>query len=244
LLDARAMPGPASLRSLAARNALLASLSSDALRRWQSVVEHVRVTRGQILAAPDMRLPYAYFPLHGVAALVAMTAEGESVQVAMVGPQGVVGLPTVLHEDVLPYQVVAPVTLEAVRVRLPALMAEVRSNGAFQVRLLAYAHRQMTAMTRAAVCLRYHTTLQRLCLWLLTASDGLQADTVDVTHDLLAQLLGTTRPGVSLAAIALADRGVIRQRRGRMRILQRTGLTARVCACYDAPVTRPVPRAR
>jgi CRP-like cAMP-binding protein len=244
LLNARAMPPPASLRPLAARNALLASLSGDALRRWPSAVEHVRVTRGQILAAPGMRLPYAYFPLHGVVALVAMTAEGESVQVATVGSNGVLGLPTVLHDDVLPYQAVAPVTLEAVRVRLPTLMAEVRSNAAFQARLLAYAHQQMTAMTRAAVCVRYHATLQRLCLWLLTVSDALHADTVDVTHDLLAQLLGTTRPGVSLAAVALADRGLIRQRRGRMRILQRTGLRARVCDCYDAPATRPVPRPR
>jgi hypothetical protein len=75
LLGARAMPPPPTWRSLAARNALLASLSADALRRWQSAVEHVRVTGGQILAAPGMRLPYAYFPLRGVVALVAMTAE-------------------------------------------------------------------------------------------------------------------------------------------------------------------------
>ena len=244
LLDARAMPGPASLRSLAARNALLASLSGDALRRWQSAVEHVRVTRGQILAAPGVRLPFAYFPLRGVVALVAMTAEGESVQVAMVGPDGVLGLPTVLHDDVLPYQAVAPVTLEAVRVRLPMLMAEVRSNAAFQTRLLAHAHQQMAAMTRAAVCHRFHTTLQRLCLWLLTASDALHSETVEVTQDLLAQVLGTTRTGISLAATTLTDHGVIRQRWGRVQIVRRTALSARACDCYEAPAKHPVHRAR
>jgi CRP-like cAMP-binding protein len=237
------MPPPASARSLATRNALLASLSGETLRRWESALEPVRVMRGQILARPDARIPYAYFPLRGVVALVAVTAEGESVQVALVGPDGVVGLPTVLSDEGLPYQVVAPVTLDAVRVRLPTLLAEVRSNAAFQTCLLAYAHRQMTAMTRAAACLRYHTTRQRLCLWLLTASDGLRADTVDITHDHLAQLLGTTRPGVSLAACVLADQGVIRQRRGRIRILQRAGLRAQVCECYEAPAPRPAPRA-
>ena len=244
LLNARAMPPPASLRSLAARNALLASLSGDALRRWQSVVEHVRVTRGQILAAPGVRLPYAYFPLRGVVALVAMTTEGESVQVAMVGPEGVLGLPTVLHDDVLPYQAVAPVTLEAVRVRLPALMTEVRSNAGFQARLLASAHQQITAMTRAAACHRFHTILQRLCLWLLTTSDGLHSETVEVTQDLLAQFLGTTRTGISLAATTLSDDGVIRQRWGRVQIVRRSVLSARACTCYEAPAKSPVHRAR
>ena len=244
LLDARTMPGPASLRSLAARNALLASLSSDALRRWQSAIEHVRVTRGQILAAPGVRLPYAYFPLRGVVALVAMTAEGESVQVGTVGSDGVLGLPTVLHDDVLPYQAVAPVTLEAVRLRLPVLLAETRSNTAFQARLLAYAHQQVAAMTRAAACHRFHTTLQRLCLWLLTASDSLQSDTVEVTQDLLAQFLGTTRTGISLAATILSDNGVIRQRWGRVQIVRRTALFARACDCYEPPAKPPLQRTR
>lgn len=244
LLDAPAMPGPASLRSLAARNALLASLPGDALRRWQSAIEHVRVTRGQILAAPGVRLRYAYFPLRGVVALVAMTSEGEGVQVGTVGTDGVLGLPTVLHDDVLPYQAVAPVTLEAVRVRLPALMAEVRSNAAFQTRLFAHAHQQMAAMTRAAACHRFHTTLQRLCVWLLAASDGLQSQTVEVTQDLLAQFLGTTRTGISLAATTLTDEGVIRQRWGRVQIVRRTALSARACDCYEPPARPPVHRAR
>src|SRR5688572_10857636 len=101
-------------------------------------------------------------------------------------------------------------TLEVIRIRLPTLLAEVRSNTALQGRLLAYAHQQVGAMTRAAACHRFHTTLQRLCLWLLTASDSLQSDTVEVTQDLLAQFLGTTRTGVSLAATSLSDEGVIR----------------------------------
>jgi CRP-like cAMP-binding protein len=244
LLDARAMPGPASLRSLAARNTLLASLSGDALRRWQSAIEHVRVTRGQILAAPGVRLPYAYFPLRGVVALVAMTTDGGSVQVGTVGSDGVLGLPTVLHDDVLPYQAVAPVTLDAVRLRLPVLIAEARSNTAFQARLLAYAHQQVTAMTRAAACHRFHTTLQRLCLWLLTVSDSLHSDTLEVTQDLLAQFLGTTRTGISLAATTLSDDGVIRQRWGRVQIVRRMGLSARACDCYEAPTKPPVHRTR
>ena len=244
LLDARAMPGPASLRSLAARNAVLASLPGDALRRWQSAIEHVRVTRGQILAAPGLRLPFAYFPLRGVVALVAMTAEGESVQVGTVGSDGVLGLPTVLHDDVLPYQAVAAVTLDAVRLRLPAVLAEVRSNTALQARLFAYAHQQVIAMTRAAACHRFHTTLQRFSLWLLTASDSLQSQTVEVTQDLLAQFLGTTRTGISLAATTLSDDGVIRQRWGRVQIVRRMGLSARACDCYEPPAKQPLHRTR
>ena len=238
------MDPPSSLRSLAPRNALLASLSDDAFRRVRATVERVHLTRGQLLATPGVRMSYAYFPLRGVVALVAMTSEGESVQVAMVGPEGVVGLPTVLHEDVMPYQAVAPVALDVVRIRLSSLLTEVRGNAAFHARLLAYAHQQMTAMTHAAVCHRFHTTLQRLCLWLLTVSDGLQAQTVDVTQELLAQLLGTTRTGVSEAASLLDDAGVIRQRRGRVRILQRAGLCARVCDCYDYSTERPPHRVR
>jgi CRP-like cAMP-binding protein len=179
-----------------------------------------------------------------VIALVAITAEGESVQVATVGSDGVLGLPAVLHDDVLPYQAVAPVTLEAVRVRLPVLIAEVRSNTAFQGRLLAYAHQQIATMTRVAACHRFHTTLQRLCVWLLTVSDSLHSETVEVTQDLLAQFLGTTRTGISLAATSLSDDGVIRQRWGRVQIVRRMGLSARACDCYEAPPKHPILRNR
>jgi len=223
------------VRSLAARNTLLASLSSDAVRRLHAGIERVQVKAGQILCTPGMRMPYAYFPVRGVIALVAITAHGNTVQVAMVGPTGMVGPPTVLHDDVLPYQAVAPVTLEAIRVPVSALVAELRTNPALQSRLLGHAHRHVTAMTRAAACYRFHTGVQRLCWWLLTASDGLQSDTVDVTHDLLAQLLGTTRTVISAAASVLDEDGLIRQRRGRVHILRRPQLCARVCDCYDVP---------
>jgi CRP-like cAMP-binding protein len=164
-----------------------------------------------------------------------VSSEGETVQVALVASDGVAGLPTLLHNEVLPYQIVVPVTGAAVRVRVPALLSELQRDAACHARFLAYEHQQMAAMAQAAVCLRFHTVLQRLCRWLLTAADGLQGDTLDVTQDVLAQLLGTPRPVVSAAASALHDRGVIRQRRGRVRILQRTGLCARVCPCYVAP---------
>ena len=244
LLASHGMAPPATLRSLAARNALLATLSSDAVRRLSAGFERVQVKSGQILCTPGVRMPYAYFPLRGVMALVAITAQGETVQVAMVGPSGVVGPPTVLHDDALPYQAVAPVTLEAIRMPVSALVAELRENPSFQSRLLAHAHQQVTAMTRATTCYRFHTAVQRLCWWLLTASDGLQSDTVDVTHDLLAQLLGTTRTVISAAANVLDDDGLIRQRRGRVRLLRRPQLCARVCDCYDVPSRMAVPQMR
>ena len=225
---------------------LLASLSGDALRRWQSAIEHVRVTRGQILAAPGVRLPYAYFPLRGVVALVAMTAEGESVQVATVGSDGVLGLPTVLHDDVLPYQAVAPVTLEAVRVRLPALIAEVRSNAAFQARLLAHAHQQMAAMTRAAACHRFHTTLQRLCLWLLTVV-GQSALGDGGRHAGPAGPVprAPRAPGISLAATMLSLTAASFVSGGAAcRLCGARALSARACDCYEPPAKPPVHRAR
>jgi CRP-like cAMP-binding protein len=229
------VPPPVANLSRVGGNRLLSGLSTDDLRRLQTSLERVRVARGQILSMPGQPLRHVYFPLRGVIALVAMTSDGEMLQVASVGPEGVVGVPTVLHEDVLPYQVVVPVAGEAIRIPVATLLHELQRAPAFQQALLAYAHQQVTSMAQAAVCQRFHTVLQRLALWLLTAADGVGADTLDITQELIARLLGAPRSAVSWAATQLQDRGIVRLRHGRVQILKRVRLQTTSCTCYVQP---------
>jgi CRP-like cAMP-binding protein len=228
-------------RSRGVGNRLLAVLEAHDLRRLQPACTRVRLTRGDVLLTPGASCRYAYFQVRGIIELLATTADGETVQVGLVGSDGVVGLPTVLHEGVSPFQLVVPIAGEAYRVPVSTVLAEVRRHARFQQALLQHAHQQVTHMAHAAVCHRFHTVLQRLCVWLLTAADRTSADTLDVTQDLLAQLLGAHRTAVSVAATALQDRGVIRQRHARVQILQRAGLRARACSCYGSVVDLTAP---
>jgi CRP-like cAMP-binding protein len=230
---------PAAGRSVAAVNRLLETLPVLVRRSLHPSLERVRLTRGQLLAAPGAEVQYAYFPLRGVLVLLATGPDGETVQVGMVGPDGLVGTSILLRDTSWPYAVVAPVPGDAYRLRVSTLLSACERDVAVQRLLLGCAQHQLHAMAQASVCHRFHTVQQRLSGWLLAAARAASTDTLAVTQDLLAQVLGAPRTSVSRAATVLEDHGVIRQRHGRVRILQREGLRVRACACATGPDHEP-----
>lgn len=174
---------------------------------------------------------HAYFPLRGCLVLLATGASGETAHVGMVGADGWVGVPALLDETSWPYVVMAPVPGEANRIRISTLLAACGRDLALRRLLMGHAQLHIRGMTHAAVCLRFHTVLQRLSGWLLAAADVVGSETIDVTQCLLAQVLGTQRSAISAAITVLQDRGVLRQRHGALQILLRRGLRTAACPC-------------
>ena len=152
----------------------------------------------------------------------------------MVGSDGLIGVPIVLQEETTPYQAVVQISSEAYRVRAITARAALMRNPGFQRAALQYAHRQMAQIGEAAVCRSCHTVTQRLARWLLIWARCLRSDTIELTQEHMAHMLGSRRTAVSTAAVELQDKALIRQRRGRMQILNRKGLEASACECDQA----------
>lgn len=213
-------------------NRLLATLPRDELRRLEGQLESVRLSKGKVLYDAGDPMRHAYFPLNGMVSLLATTRHGQTVEVAMVGNEGVVGLPIVLRATVAPYRVMVQIPADAVRVRSETLAIEFRRCTEFQDALLMYTNSLVGQISQSAVCHRFHPVLQRLSRWLLIAHDRVEGDTIELTQEFIAHMLGIPRTGVTAAAVALGDAGVIRYRRGRITILNRKRLEAESCECY------------
>jgi CRP-like cAMP-binding protein len=215
-----------------AANGLLATIPRNELGRLQSHVEQVRLPKGKVLYEIGDQMCHAYFPLNGMLSLLATTHEGQTVEVAMVGNEGVVGLPIVLRANVAPYRVMVPIPCDAMRVRSETLAIEFRRNVHFQDALLRYTHTLVGQISQSAVCHRFHTVLQRLARWLLSAHDRVEGDTIKLTQEFIAHMLGIPRTGVTAAAIELQDAAVIHYRHGKITIINRNRLEATACECY------------
>ena len=217
---------------MAGTNRLLSLLPKDDYRRLQPQLERVLLPKGKVLYAMGDVMHHAYFPISGVVSLLAMTRAGETVEVAMVGSDGVIGLPIVLYANTVPYRVVVQITGSAWRIRSDAFRHEFARAAALQEVLLRYMHSLVGQISQSAVCHHFHTVSQRLCRWLLMAHDCIDTDTVDLTQEFLSHTLGVPRTTVSAAAVELQDAAVIRYRRGRITILNRKRLEASACECY------------
>ena len=215
-----------------AANRLLATLPRDELRRLEGQLETVRLPKGKVLYETGDPMRHAYFPLNGMVSLLAATHDGQTVEVAMVGHEGVVGLPIVLRATTAPYRVMVQISCDAVRVRSETLATEFRRCTEFQDALLRYTNSLVGQISQSAVCHRFHSVLQRLSRWLLIAHDRVEGDTIELTQEFIAHMLGIPRTGVNAAAVALGDAGLIRYRHGRITVLNRKRLEAESCECY------------
>jgi CRP-like cAMP-binding protein len=215
-----------------AANRLLATLPHDERQRLQRQLEPVRLPRGRVLYEVGDPMQHAYFPLNGMVSLLATTRHGQSVEVAMVGNEGVVGLPIVFRATTAPYRVMVQIASDAVRIRSETLATEFRRSLEFQDALLRYTHSLVGQISQSAVCHRFHSVLQRLSRWLLIAHDRADSDTIELTQEFIAHMLGIPRTGVTAAAVALQDAGLIRYRHGRITIVNRKRLEAESCECY------------
>lgn len=213
-------------------NSLLSALPREEYERLAPHLELVRLTPGKILYNAGDVVRHAYFPKGGMSSLLSTTEDGRTMEVGMIGSEGMTGVPIILRSSVAPYQVMVQLAGNALRIGGDALREEFNRGGKLQDLLLRYMHSLLIQVAQSAACNRFHTVEKRLCRWLLVSRDGAQTDTLQLTQEFLSQMLGVPRTSVTMIAGALQKEGLIRHSRGRITILNRKGLEAASCECY------------
>jgi|SRR5215213_970316 len=219
-------------QTAALRNQILAGLPREKYARLFSNLRPVSLNAHEILYYVEDDIRCAYFISHGIASLMCITAEGNSIEVANVGSEGMVGIPVLLRHVKTPHQVVVQVPGEALMISRDILRQEFEKEGELKNRLLSYTHALATYVSQLGVCNHFHTVDKRLCRWLLISSLQIQSHSFHLTHESLSQVLGTGRTGVTMAANKLQRAGLIKYHRGEITILNQAGMEAICCDCY------------
>lgn len=215
-----------------ARNLLLAALPEAELARWRPHLEPVEMPLGTVLYEPGSQMSHVYFPATSIVSLLYVTADGASAEIAVVGSEGIVGISLFMGGRTTPSWAVVQSAGQGFRLRAELMMREFERAGAVQHLLLRYTQALITQMAQTAVCNRHHSLDQQLCRWLLLSLDRLQSNELVMTQELIANMLGVRREGVTEAAGRLQQAGLIRYRRGHITVLDRPGLERRCCECY------------
>jgi CRP-like cAMP-binding protein len=213
-------------------NLLLDAMSDREYERLLPYLRPIRLPKGKTLYEVGDNIRYVYFLSVGVVSLFSISKEGESIEAAMIGNEGMIGVPIILGATTMPYRSVVQLPAEALRIPADALKKEFRQVGQLQELLLCYIQHLMIQITQAAICNRCHSVEARLCRSLLITSNRMRSDRVHLTQSLISQTLGAPRTGVTMAAGNLQDAGLIRYRRGNIKILDRAALEAAACECY------------
>jgi CRP-like cAMP-binding protein len=208
-------------------NRLLASLAATEWSRWAPLVERVKLPLGAVLSESGRTPAHAYFPTTAIVSLLYLTRDGDSSEIAVVGNEGFVGISLVMGGNAMPSQAIVQSPGWAYRLRAQALRDEVDRAGPVLMTLLQYTQTLMAQVAQTAACNRYHSIEQLLCRRLLLSLDRLPTLAMQMTQELLANLLGVRREGVTAAALKLQEAGVIRYSRGRIDVLDRQLLQQR-----------------
>jgi len=195
-------------------------------------MELVSLPLGEALYESGDRLNYVYFPTNAIVSLLYELEDGASAEIAVVGNEGVVGIALFMGGDTMPNRAVVQSAGQGFRLAGYLLKQEFNRAGALQHLLLRYTLALLTQMAQTAVCNRHHTVDKQLCRWLLLSLDRLPTNELSMTQELIANMLGVRREGVTEAAGHLQKAGLIHYHRGHIAILDRPGLEARVCECY------------
>ena len=193
---------------------------------------HVSFKLGEVVYESGGLMSYIYFPADAIVSLLYMMENGSSAEMGMVGREGLVGIALFMGGNTMPNRAVVQSAGGAFRLRAKVLQDEFARGGAFQRLLLRYTQALITQMSQTAVCNRLHEIEQQLCRWLLLSHDRLDSDELVMTQELIANMLGVRREGVTEAAGKLQAEGLIRYSRGRITVADRRQLEARVCECY------------
>jgi CRP-like cAMP-binding protein len=218
----------------AVHNAILLSIPDNEYNLLQRHLEHIEFPQHHILQEAGAKIEFAYFLNGGMASLVVLTSDGRSVEVAIVGKDGIVGTPLSVGLELGPQRAVMQIPGIGLRVKSSVLMDVLHSTPELQVKWNRYVLIQALQVAQIAACNRLHEIEQRLARWLLMCQDRVESETIFVTHEFMAQMLGTGRPSVSLAAGILQRSGLIENLRGSVKILNRPGLEKAACECYFA----------
>jgi CRP-like cAMP-binding protein len=222
-------------------NFLLAALPAAELQRLLPHLEPVPLPLGSAVYESGDRLAHVYFPTDGIVSLLYVMENGASAEIAVTGREGVVGISLFMGGESTPSRAIVQSAGHAYRMGAQVLKREFERGGELQHLLLRYTQALITQMSQTAVCNRHHTIDQQLCRWLLMSLDRLPSNELHMTQELMANMLGVRREGVTEAAGRLQDAGLILYHRGRITVLDRMQLEQRVCECY-AVVKREVDR--
>ncbi|HET6486435.1 MAG TPA: Crp/Fnr family transcriptional regulator [Spirochaetia bacterium] len=215
------------------QNRLLAVLPRPEAERLLPHLEPVSLPLGKALYESGGRLDHVYFPTTAIVSLLYELENGASAEIAVVGNEGTVGIALFMGGGTMPNRAVVQSAGGAYRLQGTLLQQEFNRGGALQHLLLRYTLALLAQMAQTAVCNRHHTVDQQLCRWLLLSLDRLPANELSMTQELIANMLGVRREGVTEAAGKLQSAGLIRYNRGRITVLNRPGLEQRVCECYE-----------
>ncbi len=214
------------------QNQLLAALPAAEFQRLSPHLELVELTLGEALYEPRGRLDHVYFPTDCIISLLYVLENGASAEIAVVGNEGILGISLFMGGETTPSRAVVQSAGFGYRLRAPLLQEEFNRAGPVLRLLLRYTQALITQMTQTAVCNRHHSIEQQLCRWLLLSLDRLSSSSLTMTQELIANMLGVRREGVTVAARSLQRAGLIRYSRGRIDVLDRPGLENTVCECY------------
>jgi CRP-like cAMP-binding protein len=213
-------------------NHLIAALPEDEFIRIKPTLEPVSLSLGEVIYESGEQLDYIYFPTTAIISLLYIMENGSTAEIGMSGNDGLVGIALYMGGSTTPSRAVVQSAGNAFRMPSRALNDEFSRGGVFQKILLRYTQSLMTQISQTAVCNRLHSVEQQLCRWLLINHDLLQTNKLIMTHDLIANMLGVRREGVSIAAGHLQQQKLIKYVRGTITMLDRDALERAACECY------------
>ncbi|MEO6278227.1 Crp/Fnr family transcriptional regulator [Roseateles sp.] len=214
------------------KNHLLAALPEAELKRWLPLLESVDLPLGLVLYESGRTLGHVYFPTTAIVSLLFVLEDGGSAEIAVVGSEGVVGISLFMGGESTPSRAVVQSAGRGFRLSSKAIKEAFGRNGPVMHLMLRYTQALITQMAQTAVCNRHHTLDKQLCRWLLLSMDRLQGNELVMTQELIANMLGVRREGVTEAALKLQAAGLIQYARGHITVLDRPGLEQRTCECY------------
>ena len=218
-------------------NHLLAALPPEDYARLLPHLERIAMPLGWVVYEPGSHMNYIYFPTTCIVSLLYVMENGASAEIAITGNEGLVGIALFMGGGSTPNRAVVQSAGEGYRMNSGVLKEEFSRGGALQHLALRYTQSLITQMAQTAVCNRHHSVDQQLCRWLLVSMDRLPGNELKMTQELIANMLGVRREGVTAAAGKLQDAGLIHYSRGRITILDRAGLEKRACECYSVVKT-------
>jgi len=213
-------------------NHLLAALPEAESQRWLPQLERVEMPLGQVLYESGGTLSHVYFPTTAIVSLLYVMENGASAEIAVVGNEGIVGISLFMGGDSTSSRAVVQSAGLGLRLKAQVMKDDFNRAGPVLHLLLRYTQALITQMAQTAVCNRHHSLDQQLCRWLLLSLDRLQGNELVMTQELIANMLGVRREGVTEGALKLQQAGLIRYARGHISVLDRDGLEKRSCECY------------
>jgi len=214
------------------KNYILNALPEEDFKRLLPHLTVVELPHGQFLYRPDEPIEYVYFPNNSTASVVAMTADGQCVESAVIGREGMAGINVLMGVDSMPNEIIIQLSGDAMQMSTAAIREEFKRGGAMQDLLMRFMHALMIQIGQTTLCNRLHSTDERLSRWLLMCHDRVDSDQLKLTQEFISIMLGANRARVTMSAISLQNAGFIKYARGNITVTNRKGLENFTCACY------------